>query len=327
MRPLRTQPPHRAGFTLVELLVVITIIAILFALTAAAVFKAKIVADQTAVRNDISQLQNAVQAFKTDFSVSYIPDKLVLPPGNDTTSAQYIASLWPRMTGTSSAGPLSPGTVTFNLSGTNYTPYSYWGVPGNQAIVLQGYQTIVFFLGVAADATGNRVGFSTSPIDPMNTTIGGLGAATRKGPYFDFPTNRLAILPSDTSKSPFPAFIDIYGTMPYLYFSASKAGNDYGTTYPGPTTTTPNPQNGAMSSGMAFAAYPFRISNSRFANANGFQIIAAGRDGIFHDQPASVTTSYVGDARWPGYAGGSTDMGGYDNMSNFHPVLLGIPAQ
>jgi hypothetical protein len=30
---------------------------------------------------------------------------------------------------------------------------------------------------------------------------------------------------------------------------------------------------------------------------------------------------------WPGYPGGATDLRGYDNMSNFHPTLLGVPAQ
>ena len=72
-----------------------------------------------------------MQAFKTDFSVAYIPDKLYLPPAADPTgaSSQYISSLWPRIqTAAFSNGP-------------------YWGVPQGKTYVLQGYQTIVFFLG------------------------------------------------------------------------------------------------------------------------------------------------------------------------------------
>ena len=67
-----TYPGPRPGFTLVELLVVMTIIAILFALTAAAVTKAMAKANEVKTRNDISQLQSGVQAFKTDFNVAYI---------------------------------------------------------------------------------------------------------------------------------------------------------------------------------------------------------------------------------------------------------------
>jgi prepilin-type N-terminal cleavage/methylation domain-containing protein len=324
MRPTPNQPVRRGGFTLVELLVVITIIAILFALTAAAVSRAMIKMDETKTRNDISQLQGGVQAFKTDFSVAYIPDRLVLPPGNDPASLQYISSLWPRI----NPGALSAGNTSFLLNGQTYTPYTYWRVPSNQPIVLQGYQTIVFFLGGSWDPTAgyasDRLGFSTNPTDPMSVA-GQLGAANRKGPYFEFPTARLQVLASDQSKTPqnpFPAFIDVYGTMPYVYFSGGKAGNDYASTYN--STNFPNfAQNGSTSAGSYFSMLPFQISNSRFANANGFQIIAAGRDTLFHDQTSG---KYGGGTFWPGFAGGATDQSGYDNMSNFHQTLLGIAA-
>ncbi len=296
----RFSPRH--GFTLVELLVVMTIIAILFALAAAAVVKALTKADETKTRNEISQLQNGVQAFKTDFGVAYIPDTLYFPPSADPTgaSSQYITSCWPR------------------IASAALTTGSYWGAPSNQTVKLQGYQTLVFFLGGAADTSGNRIGFSTDPTNPMSTT-GQLGAANRKGPYFDsFPPTRLTVLASDQSTgpapSPFPAFIDVYGTMPYLYFSSAKAGNDY-------TATAQSGQVVASNPATAFSVSPFLIGGTgttvRYANANSFQIISAGRDTIFG----------TGGMNWPGYPGGGTNMNGYDDMANFHPVLLGIPAQ
>jgi prepilin-type N-terminal cleavage/methylation domain-containing protein len=306
MRPTSNRPGPRSGFTLVELLVVMTIIAILTSLTAAAVVKAIAKADEAKTRNDISQLGVGIQAFKSDFGVAYIPDTLYLPPGADPTGAstQYITSVWPR---------ISPQALP-----SNPTTCAYWGT-GSTFVKLQGYQTLVFFLGGAGGTALSPVGFSTNPTDPMNTT-GLMGAANRKGPYFDFPPNRLVHLPSDQkNNNPFPAFIDVYGTMPYVYFSASKAGNDYNVTY---NSSTAGPQTGQpLAGGPTFSILPFQISSTRFANANGYQIIAAGRDTLFHD-PGNT----AGGQLWPGYSGGGTDMGGYDNMSNFHPTFLGIPA-
>lgn len=307
MRRTPNRPGPRAGFTLVELLVVMTIIAILFSLTAAAVVKAIQKSDELRTRNDISQLQVGVQAFKTDFSVAYIPDTLYLPPAADPTgptglSAQYMTSVWPRL----------------NSSLLANTPFNcqYWsGGTASTPVKLQGYQTIVFFLGGAGGTALSPVGFSTDPTSPMSTT-GSLGAGTRKGPYFDFPPSRLQVLSSDANnKNPFPGFIDIYGTMPYLYFSASKAGNDYNTTY-NIAASPPTPQSGTTSAGTSFAVFPFQISNTRFANANGFQIICAGRDTMFGS----------GGMSWAGVPAGSTSMQGYDDVANFHPTLLGVPA-
>jgi prepilin-type N-terminal cleavage/methylation domain-containing protein len=335
-----SRPAPRSAFTLVELLVVMTIIAILVALTAAAVVKSIGKADETKTRNEISQLAQAIQAFKTDFQASYIPDRLVLPPGYDPTgvSQQYISGLWPRIyapqgdigTLSASTNQFTKNGQPFALNGVQYTPFTYWRVPGNQPIVLQGYQTIVFFLGGSWNPTlgttlVDRLGFSTNPIDPMNWT-GSTGATTRKGPYFDFPTNRLAILASDVQKNnPFPGFIDVYQQMPYLYFSASKLGNDYSTTY-NIASNPQTPQAGTINitgTNVSFALFPFQVSGvvggsppARFANANGFQIIAAGKNGLFG----------TGSLNW-GSVGGVISQDGYDDMSNFHPTLLGIPAQ
>src|SRR4051794_36951074 len=123
MRRTPTGPGRRGGFTLVELLVVITIIAILFALTSAAVVKAMGKADEVKLRNEISQLAGAVQAFKTEFQAPYLPDRLVLPPGMDPTgeSAQYVSSLWPRI----DKNTLGNSTGTFTVNGQNFTIYSY----------------------------------------------------------------------------------------------------------------------------------------------------------------------------------------------------------
>jgi prepilin-type N-terminal cleavage/methylation domain-containing protein len=327
MRRTTTRPAPRSAFTLVELLVVMTIIAILVALTAAAVVKAIGKTDETKTRNEISQLAQAIQAFKTDFAVSYIPDLLYLPPGYDprptADSVRYISGLWPRI----NAGALAGTNSTFSIGNVQYTPFTYWRVPNGTPIVLKGYQTIVFFLGgswdptlvSAANPAPDRLGFSTNPIDPMNWT-GQTGATNRKGPYFDFPTNRLGILASDATGNAsfpgFPGFVDVYQQMPYVYFSASKSGNDYNSSY-NDAINPPTPQSGTVNvsgTSVSFALFPFRVSGSRYANPNGFQIIAAGKNGAFG----------TGSLNWAG-GGGVINQDGYDDMSNFHPTLLGIP--
>src|SRR5262249_22208659 len=152
-------PPQarRGGFTMVELLVVMTIIAILVALVAAAVTRVIGKGDEVRVRNDITQLANAVQAFKTDFKVEYIPSRLVLPPATDPESQQYISRLWPR------------------LNPTAYSNAAYWGAPASGA-VLEGDQCLVFFLGGYRDpASGACFGFSsdgTNPMAPPTSTSG-----------------------------------------------------------------------------------------------------------------------------------------------------------
>src|SRR5438876_5542699 len=69
---------RRGAFTLVELLVVITILGIMFALTSAAVMRGLVKADEAKERSELSQLQQAIGAFKSNFGVSYIPSRFVV---------------------------------------------------------------------------------------------------------------------------------------------------------------------------------------------------------------------------------------------------------
>src|SRR5262249_22687578 len=69
---------RRAGFTLVEVLVVVAIIAVLVSLTAAAVFKIYGEGDKLVARNDISNLAAAIEAFKSDRKVEWLPSRFRL---------------------------------------------------------------------------------------------------------------------------------------------------------------------------------------------------------------------------------------------------------
>src|SRR5947207_960129 len=144
MRPTN-HPRSRGGFTLVELLVVVTIIAVLVALLSAGVMAALHRGEEVRARNEVTQLANAVQAFKTQFQVQYAPDRLVLPPGYDTSGATqlFLKSVWPRL----NAATLGQGTNPFTINGRQTNVFDYWQVQGGQAVTLAGDQALVWVLG------------------------------------------------------------------------------------------------------------------------------------------------------------------------------------
>src|SRR4051812_5871083 len=77
---------RRTGFTLVEVLVVTAIIAILFGLVTAAVMRGFQTAEDARVQAEIQQLGIGIQAFKSQFNVTYIPSSITLK----TRLADYL---------------------------------------------------------------------------------------------------------------------------------------------------------------------------------------------------------------------------------------------
>src|SRR6478672_4622559 len=69
---------RRKGFTLVEMLIVIGIIAILAGLLLQVIVKVREAGPRTANRNDIGQLGIGVENFKSTFQVQYVPSALIL---------------------------------------------------------------------------------------------------------------------------------------------------------------------------------------------------------------------------------------------------------
>ena len=132
--------PRRAGFTVVELLVVIAVIAILAGLILSAVQNVRNAARKTQTVNDIQQMSTAIQNFKAKYRVDYIPSQIVLcenlarynnpipgaTPALQADSLDYLTRVWPHI---ASSG------ARFNWSGR---PNTTWMRPDSFGIFRSG---------------------------------------------------------------------------------------------------------------------------------------------------------------------------------------------
>lgn len=192
MRNELAQPARRAGFSLIELLVVILIISILVSLMVVGVRRFINVGPEVATRSQLTQIDQAIAAFKQHFDVDFLPNRFMLM-GNyanapvddpDLTPAQdlqlrndsvsYLKRLFPRM----------------NLNAT--------GLP-NESI--KGSQCLVFFL---AGLNPLYEGFSTNPVSPFAT------GGTRMGPLLEL---KAANVNSQQQ------LVDGFG-QPFIYYTA-----------------------------------------------------------------------------------------------------------
>lgn len=255
----------RSAFTLTELLVVITIIAILASLGAAAVMNALWNAKQTRIKIEVDNLASAIIRFKELYG-AYPPADLN-PTANSVAERNlkaFIARAFPRYN-------LSNLQADLQNAGA---PQTY-----NPA------QALVFWLR----------GFSPDATHPFT----GLG---ERKPLYDFdktrfyPTLGFNDANNNGTHDPGEAFVpQIYiapgaANSPFLYFDyRSYSSND---TQPNNINmtrevliTSPMPE----STNQGYASpYIFDVNSDRtamdpdtFMNSDSFQIISAGQDGLF----------------------------------------------
>ncbi len=291
---------RRSGFTLIEILVVIAIIAILAALIMGGVMAYMSKGPELQVRNDLLQLNTALDRFYAEYKF-YPPDTIKLCSNYgqynkanalDKASLAYIGTMWP------------------NINWNTPKPWAGGITLPATGIVLEGDQCLVFFLGGPPIGTtpGLMGGFSVDPRDPIS-----LGQTVDRKRFMEFDTGRLI----NRGGSPFPSMIDRWGkNMPYVYFSSGRYG--YGGTantlnvapyieppvppYPPPPYPLPLPK---------------PVPPHNYYQKSRFQIICAGRDGLFG--PGGLLNP------WSPALAGSMAMQGRDDMTNFYDNKLGVP--
>jgi prepilin-type N-terminal cleavage/methylation domain-containing protein len=353
---------RRTGFTLIELMVVVVIIALIAGLLTAATIKALAKGKQVRCKTEISELSVAVQNFYAKFGF-YPPSQIKLceklsyygATTFDTESINTIRRMFPRidMTIWGSASP----TVGIDWNGNNVIDPATAASGPVGVTILEGDQCLVFFLGGIPANTGGPpgcTGFSTNAGNPAaHVSTGGPTMPL----LFEFPSSRL-ILRSTASGNFFYSFLDPYGSsngsggllsgLPYAYFSAYNNRNGYNRYFSPPAfaasdcftlgTIAPN---GVMvwPYAEALPALGNTIPAPRYINPETFQIISAGPDGAIAGGgfgSGTVLSGQVnppGDTRltgpgpiWTQATAGTvyaTGNAGADDQSNFSDTYLG----
>jgi prepilin-type N-terminal cleavage/methylation domain-containing protein len=251
--------PVRAGFTLVEMLVVISIITLLVGLLLAGVQAARGTMLRVQSKNDIQEFNTSLQAWmSTKTNNVPLPSKVVLcenisdyfPGGAAATNVDAQAT-FSALTAIFGPRVMAQG-VTVNWNGD--------GTPSGRTFSLNGNEALVFWCGGIPSAPGTVptcLGFNTSSGNP---------AASPQRLPFNFSSSRL-VRTNNPNASNFLVYLDSYGT-PYAYFATHGAQNNYQQDCPGYCP--------------GFTPYYTAVGPpTQFANATTFQIVSAGADRTF----------------------------------------------
>lgn len=340
----------RSGFTIIELLVVILIIAVLVGLVSSAALKALGELPKVRTAVEISELQNGMAKFMLDYQLTDPPPSVLYI--HEDGSYNVVSN------------PLDKGTVAFfqKCFSRNFNPLQRRDWNGNGVIdppyILQGQQCLVFYLGGIPSYTTSgslaMTGFGMAGVQPDAASVGGplpllyatagtplmpgqLGYASpgRKGPYFNFDNSRVA---NDPRCPGFPVYQDPWQShkrnvspllpqgadQPYAYFSNNGVHNGY---LAGDCATI-----GAFPyyQGFIVGTIPPRPS---YVNPDGYQILSAGLDGVFAYDVGGlfgVSWSPMGGFGVPPAVPGmdtSKSIAGNDDQTNFTAGLAGAGEQ
>lgn len=350
---MNTSPRSRQAFTLVELLVVITIIGILAGLITGAAIMARGAAKRAVIRTEIVQLEMALEKYKAEYG-EYPPDFFGLqfdPTSNMHREARqavlrHLRKRFPRW--------LNPdpdvawGQFEDALS-TNY------GIVANK---LDPASALVFWLGGLPDGvSGNMTpaGFHKDPTAPCKHGL------PRTKPLFEFNLARYVPVeenPADGSSRYlrfYPAGSYVTGNQstkqavrdeqaPYAYFKSRRipAANNryeyactddsdvtkakiipaYYAHQPTPSKSTENiavPYLDGPPTSNTVADLQARTTIRRWRNLEKYQIICAGLDGHFGNVDEDAATAVDLYRFRSSRSGNNLSEGGqdFDNLTNF----------
>jgi len=308
------QRKKRVGFTLVELMVVVLIIAVLVSLISSAAFMALGKIPEVQTSTDIAQMGAALGAFMSDYRLTNPPPSVLVL--NETTPTD------PLVVGSTSAAFL---TKVFgrNLGPTDWNGdgaiSGQWVLTGEQSLIfyitgIPNTQTTAAQLAAGQVPTYQGLGFASNQMKPSFGSMTGEKPGKRHGPYFNLPSSYLnksglwdrglAPQASNTRAAQFLVYYDAWanksGAVPLAYFSSSGFSNQYGT-----VVTITDPYNRPIMTVPVtlIGAAPYFTATNQYVNPNSYQIISAGKDHQFGSGNLNTASSEA--------------PGGHDDQANF----------
>lgn len=260
-RTLSKRPHARRGFTLMELLAVVVIIAVLMSLilpALAAVFRNARVAE---VKTELSQLDTAITSFRADFNDLTPYSELWLTEDPTSTSWTATAGLSQSKTRLRRLFPqfTFAARVDFNADGDT-----------DDVIQIRGSECLVFFLGGMKSPEGTLTGFSKNPINPFLLT-----GDNRIGPHYTFDASRLF---DAEGNGMFNYRDSLPGQTEQLLFASSNNGQGYSSTL----------------------AKWFQGDGKTPWNKSSHQLVSPGDDGVFANPAYTGTLTYTPETDFSG---------------------------
>ena len=180
-----------AGFTLVEMLIVIVIIGMLAGLTTTVLVSARASVRSSVVASEMAQLSMALDEYKNRYG-EYPPDL-----SNSTDVMRHIRKRWPRYNVTYDEFLADLDAGCRISSGTGYYVNGNakgWATDGSHVWAPTSYaSSLVFWLGGLPDQDGIPSGFYSNPKHPLGSeTLN--RRAVREKPLFSFERRNLKAL-------------------------------------------------------------------------------------------------------------------------------------